>query len=65
MSAEHHDHQTPGSPLEPAVDAGSGRLERHCALCGALIEGSDEFCQVCAIEASGGDVHEHGPKDED
>ena len=51
-----HDHQTPGSTDEPAVDAGSGKLEAHCSQCGTLIEGSHEFCQVCAIEASGGDV---------
>jgi len=38
------------------VDAGSGRLERHCSQCGALIEGSHEFCQVCAIESSGGEA---------
>jgi len=49
-----HDHQTPGSSLEPGVDAGHGMLERHCSQCGALIEGSAEYCQVCALEASGG-----------
>jgi ATP-dependent Lon protease len=53
-----HDHQTPGSTEEPGVDAGSGTLERHCSQCGALIEGSHEFCQVCAIEASGGELPE-------
>lgn len=51
---DEHDHQTPGSDLEPGVDARSGQLERHCSQCGALIEGSHEFCQVCALEASGG-----------
>ena len=51
-----HDHQTPGSTEEPGVDAGSGHLEQHCSQCGALIGGSDEFCQVCAIESSGGEV---------
>jgi hypothetical protein len=51
-----HDHQTPGSSFEPAVDAGSGRLEVHCSQCGSLIEGSHEFCQVCALEASGGEL---------
>jgi RNA polymerase subunit RPABC4/transcription elongation factor Spt4 len=56
-----HDHQTPGSDLEPAVDARSGQLERHCSQCGALIEGSHEFCQVCALEASGGEL----PPEED
>ena len=50
-----HDHQTTGSTLEPGVDAGNGMLERHCSQCGALIEGSHEFCQVCALEASGGE----------
>jgi hypothetical protein len=49
-----HDHQTPGSTEEPAVDAGSGRLEHHCSQCGSAIEGSHEFCQVCAVEAGGG-----------
>lgn len=51
-----HDHQTPGSTEEPGVDAGSGKLEKHCSQCGALIEGSHEFCQVCALEASGGEA---------
>jgi hypothetical protein len=51
-----HDHQTPGTSLEPGVDAGSGTLERHCSQCGAVIEGSHEFCQVCALEASGGEL---------
>jgi RNA polymerase subunit RPABC4/transcription elongation factor Spt4 len=51
-----HDHQTPGAGLEPGVDAGSGRLEEHCSQCGSLIEGSHEFCQVCALEASGGEL---------
>jgi hypothetical protein len=53
-----HDHQTPGSTEEPGVDAGSGHLEQHCSQCGSLIGGSDEFCQVCAIESSGGEVPE-------
>ncbi len=53
-----HDHQTPGSTEEPGVDAATGKLERHCSQCGAVIEGSDEFCQVCAIEASGGEALE-------
>jgi len=52
---EGHDHQIPGSSSEPGVDAGDGRLERHCSQCGALIEGSHEFCQVCALEESGGE----------
>lgn len=55
MSETHH-HQTPGSIVEPGVDAGSGRLEQHCSQCGVDISGSDEFCQVCAIEVSGGEV---------
>jgi hypothetical protein len=54
--SEEHNHQTPGSDLEPAVDTGGGRLEQHCSQCGVGIEGSHEFCEVCAIEASGGDV---------
>ncbi|MFA4964537.1 MAG: hypothetical protein WC709_02735 [Thermoleophilia bacterium] len=53
-----HDHQTPGSSLEPGVDAGSGRLEHHCSQCGVDIEGTADFCQVCAIEVSGGEVSE-------
>ena len=56
MVNEEHEHQTPGSILEPAVDVGSGRLEHHCSQCGVAIEGSQEFCQVCAIEAGGGDA---------
>jgi hypothetical protein len=39
----------------PAVDAESGQLEKHCSQCGALIEGSDDFCQACALEVSGGE----------
>ena len=54
--SEEHNHQTPGSSLEPAVDAGGGRLEQHCSQCGVGIEGSHEFCQACAIEASGDDA---------
>ena len=52
--SDHHDHQTPGSELEPAVDAGGGQLEKHCSQCGVGIESSDEFCSVCAVETSGG-----------
>lgn len=51
-----HNHQMPGSTTEPGVDAGSGKLERHCSQCGSLMEGSEEFCQVCALEISGGDA---------
>lgn len=51
-----HHHQTPGSTEEPGVDAGSGKLERHCSQCGALLGSSEEFCQVCAIEHSGGEA---------
>jgi hypothetical protein len=39
----------------PTVDVASGQLEKHCSECGALIEGSDEFCQSCALEVSGGE----------
>lgn len=52
---EGHVHQTPGSAEEPGVDARTGKLEPHCSQCGTLIEGSDEFCQICALEVSGGD----------
>ncbi len=51
-----HDHQTPASPLEPAVDAATGRLERHCSSCGIDISTGDELCQICAVEASGGEL---------
>ena len=55
---EHHDHhhQTPASPLEPAVDALTGKLESHCSRCGIDVGAGEDFCQVCAIEASGGDL---------
>jgi hypothetical protein len=39
----------------PTVAADSGQLEKHCSACGAVIEGSDAFCQVCALEVSGGE----------
>ncbi len=51
-----HVHQTPASPLEPAVDAASGELEPHCSRCGAGVSAGEEFCQICAIEASGGEL---------
>jgi hypothetical protein len=38
------------------VDAGSGKLVHHCSQCGAVIEGSAEFCQVCAHQVSGGET---------
>ncbi len=53
---------TPVAPHEhaasesPTVDAASGQLEKHCSACGALIEGSDEYCQACAVEVSGGEM---------
>ncbi len=53
---EEHNHQTPGSTEEPGVDAATGKLEVTCSACGTTVEGSDEFCQVCAIEASGGEL---------
>jgi hypothetical protein len=53
-AAEPHVHEPPAAGDTPAVDAGSGRLEKHCSQCGSLIEGSDEFCQSCALEVSGG-----------
>lgn len=48
-----HEHAASGTPR---VDAASGQLEKHCSACGALIEGSDEFCQTCAVEVSGGEM---------
>ncbi len=45
-----------GPAKSPAWTPGTGQLESHCSQCGVDIEGSAEFCQVCAIEASGGDV---------
>lgn len=51
-----HHHQTPKSPLEPAVDADSGRLEFSCARCGAGVGAGEELCHICAIEASGGEL---------
>ena len=47
-----HEHAASDSPT---VDAASGQLEKHCSACGALIEGSHEFCQACALEVSGGE----------
>ena len=48
-----HEHEASETPT---VDAASGLLEKHCSACGALIEGSDEFCQACAVEVSGGEM---------
>jgi len=45
---------------EPHVHTESGQLVRHCSQCGAVIEGSAEFCQVCAHEVSGGETPPHG-----
>lgn len=50
-----HEHQTPGSPLEPAVDARTGKLEPHCSSCGASLLPGEDFCRVCALEADGGE----------
>jgi hypothetical protein len=47
-----HEHAASESPT---VDVASGQLEKHCSECGALIEGSHEFCQSCALEVSGGE----------
>jgi len=47
----------------PTVDTASGQLERHCTECGALIEGSDEFCQACALEVSGGEPSATAPEE--
>jgi hypothetical protein len=53
---DHHHHQTPHSPLEPAVDAETGRLEINCSRCGAGVSPGEEFCQICALEMSGGEL---------
>ncbi|HET6496925.1 MAG TPA: hypothetical protein VFH61_16345 [Thermoleophilia bacterium] len=53
---QQHRHQTPDSALEPAVDALTGKLESHCSRCGIDVGAGEDFCQVCAIEASGGDL---------
>ena len=47
-----HEH---AAGVTPTVDAASGQLQKHCSACGALIEGSHEFCQACALEVSGGE----------
>lgn len=51
--------EPPATSEPPLVDESSGKLAQHCTQCGAVIEGSDEFCQVCALEASGGEGHVH------
>ncbi len=51
-AAEPHVH-TPDEG-SPGVDAASGQVLKHCSQCGTVIDGSDEFCQVCALEVSGG-----------
>ena len=53
-AAKPHVHEAPAAA--PAVDGASGQLEKHCSQCGALIGGSEEFCQTCALEVSGGEV---------
>lgn len=55
MKEQDHGHETPDAGRKPAVNVGSGKLEHHCSQCGAVIEGSDEYCQLCAIETSGGE----------
>lgn len=45
----------PQAGVPPAVDAGSGQMQRHCSQCGTLIEGSSHFCAACAAEVSGGE----------
>jgi hypothetical protein len=47
--------QAPVAADSPAVDGASGQLENHCSQCGALIGGSEEYCQTCALEVSGGE----------
>jgi MFS family permease len=59
--------EPPTTSPGPAVDETSGQIERHCAQCGAVIEGSDEYCQSCALEVSGGehvDTASDEPSDE-
>jgi hypothetical protein len=60
-AAEPHVHQERGAPATPSVDGASGRLEKHCSQCGALIGGSEEFCQACALEVSGGETDAAAP----
>jgi outer membrane biosynthesis protein TonB len=47
--------EPPSASVPPVVDETSGKLAQHCSQCGAVIEGSDEFCQFCALEASAGE----------
>ena len=56
-AGEPHEHT---ASTQPGVDAGSGKLVHHCAQCGTLIEGSTEYCQVCALEVSGGEAPAQG-----
>ena len=55
--------EPPAASAPPAVDESSGTLEQHCSQCGAAIGGSDEFCQACGFELSGGE-HAHGADDD-
>jgi hypothetical protein len=48
-------HPAPIAADGPAVDGANGQLEKHCSQCGALIGGSEESCQACALEVSGGE----------
>jgi len=54
-AAEPHVHQAPAEDAAPTVDGASGKLRQHCSQCGALIGSSEEFCQACALEVSGGE----------
>jgi hypothetical protein len=48
-------HPAPVVAGSAAVDGGTGQLQKHCSQCGALIGGSEEYCQACALEVSGGE----------
>ena len=52
---EPHVHRAPAEGAAPTVDGASGQLRQHCSQCGALIGSSEEFCQACALELSGGE----------
>jgi Membrane domain of glycerophosphoryl diester phosphodiesterase len=54
-AAEPHLHHASVAAESPAVDGASGQLEKHCSQCGAVIGGSEDFCQACALEMSGGE----------
>ena len=61
VAAEPHLHPESVAADSPAVVGASGQLEKHCAQCGALIGGAEEFCQACALEMSGGEPSAAAP----